>query len=632
MKKYNDVDVAVWVATAIMTYNSYIECSKNNCIDIEKLYFTQSEIRKKSNDICTKNVQNSRIQQRCNGDYDKSSYNYLKSKGNLRRVTYIGEFQGEKEYPQNLNMEDILVTIEGEKSIEEILGFLKNEYKEIIINSKENHLKDILDFLNEFSNTEYRNPDNEEDTEKKLVLENIQNKGSNIWQLFKEMCTQLEDDEYKKVISSSWLKGSNTEVRDYLWIELKKKNKKDFNSSISIFAEKKDYVTRFRVALEIKGKNSNEEDYIRHNRFLNYLDIEKDDFEYFVSRNKDLDLEELNKEEISKYIQDVKDRRVNKIQVGKTVDYDFVKDNNGEDVIKIMKDTINRLKKYYEIAVDEGEIAIDQIDLDKEKGIDMIQEKDVCKNTILYGPPGTGKTFNVAYKALEIVDYEKYKYIINDISKRDEVVREFNKLKEEGQIGFCTFHQSYSYEDFVEGLRSDGNGGFEPKDGIFKKICERASVKAQEGLPKYEFDENNIDVHKMSLGDTSIKEDNIIFDYCIENNCISLGYGRDIDYSNCKNLEDIRKVLKEDLPQAKDNDFNITAIYRFKDVIKVGDIIIISSGNLKVRAIAKVTGEYYYDSNTDIPYNHFRKVEWLYNNDELIDVNIILKETSSSFK
>ena len=69
MKKYNDVDVAVWVATAIMTYNSYIECSKNNCIDIEKLYFTQSEIRKQSNDICTKNVQNPRSQQWYNGDH-----------------------------------------------------------------------------------------------------------------------------------------------------------------------------------------------------------------------------------------------------------------------------------------------------------------------------------------------------------------------------------------------------------------------------------------------------------------------------------------------------------------------------------------------------------------------------------
>ncbi|WP_300869616.1 O-methyltransferase, partial [uncultured Clostridium sp.] len=57
-------------------------------------------------------------------------------------------------------------------------------------------------------------------------------------------------------------------------------------------------------------------------------------------------------------------------------------------------------------------------------------------------------------------------------------------LKEDGIIGFCTFHQSYSYEDFVEGLRSDGKGGFEPKDGIFRQICENASIKAQTELPK----------------------------------------------------------------------------------------------------------------------------------------------------
>ncbi len=612
MNKYDDVDVAVWVSAAIMTYNSYIECYKKNYIDIEKFYFTQSEIRKQSNRICTKDVQSPRIGQWYNGDHDDNTYNYLRSKGKLRRITYIGEFKGEKEYPKKLALEERLMTIDGEKSVEEILDFLSNEYKEIVIKRKENQFKDILDFLNEFSNNEYGDPKNQDDPFKKSDLQNINNKGSNAWKLFREMCTQLEDEEYKQVISSSWLKGTNTEVRNYLWIELKKENKRHLSSSISIFAEKENNEVRFRIALEIKDKNSKEEDYIRHNRFLNYLDIDSEEFEYFGSRNKNINLEDLNKEEIREYIQDVKDRIANKIQVGKTVGYDFVKDNNSDDVINLIKDTINRLKRYYEISVDEGE------------GIRMKNSNNISKNTILYGPPGTGKTFNVANKALEIIDYEKYKDIITDPSKRNEVVKEFNKIKEDGLIEFCTFHQSYSYEDFVEGLRSDGSGGFEPKDGVFRKMCKCASVKAQGELPKYEFNESNIGVHKMSLGDTSIKDDNIIFDYCIENNCISLGYGQDIDYSNCYSREDVKQELIKILPESKNNDFNITAIHRFKNIIKEGDIIIISSGNLRVRAIAKVTGDYYYDSNTEIPYSHFRKVEWLYNGD-LIDVSMILK-------
>lgn len=490
---------------------------------------------------------------------------------------------------------------------------MSNEYKDI--NTRGNILKDILDFLNEFSHVKYKNPQKEDDPIKKASLENIFNKGSNTWKLFTQMCSQLEDDEYKKYISSSWLKGNNTEVRNYLWIELKKKDKDQFASSISIFAEKEGKEPRFRVSLEIKDKNSKEEDYIRHNRFLNYLDIDKEEFEYFATRNKDLNLENINKSQLREYIQKVKKREVNKIQIGKTINYDFVKENSDQDIINIMKDTINKLKKYYDIAVYEGEM--------------MITREDICKNTILYGPPGTGKTYNVAYKVLEIIDYEKYKHIINNKSKREEVVKEFNKIKEDGLIGFCTFHQSYSYEDFVEGLRSDGNGGFEPKDGIFKQICKRASVKPQEELAKYDFDENNITVHKMSLGDTTIKDEDVVFDYCIENNCISLGYGMDVDYSNCKNKEDIKSQLKKKYSEIKDNDFNITSVHRFKDLINQGDIVIISSGNLNIRAIAKVTGDYYYDSNTEIPYNHFRKVEWLYYGD-LINVSEILKDKKLS--
>lgn len=248
----------------------------------------------------------------------------------------------------------------------------------------------------------------------------------------------------------------------------------------------------------------------------------------------------------------------------------------------------------------------------------------ISKNTILYGPPGTGKTYNVCNKALEIIDHEKYKDIINNPSKRDEVVKEFNKLKEDGLIGFCTFHQSYSYEDFVEGLRSDRSGGFEPKDGIFKQICESASVKAQTELPKYEFDQNQISVHKMSLGDTSSKEDNI-YEYCIKNNCISLGWGENIDYSNCNDRESIKQIFKENFPESSDNSFDINAINRFKHIIQEGDLVIISQGNHKARAIGKITGDYYYDSNTEIRYNHFRKVEWLYNG-EAIDVKRILKD------
>lgn len=105
-------------------------------------------------------------------------------------------------------------------------------------------------------------------------------------------------------------------------------------------------------------------------------------------------------------------------------------------------------------------------------------------NTILYGPPGTGKTYNTIDSALEIVNENFY---LTNKNNRKELTQKFNELlikdfdKQEGQIAFCTFHQSMSYEDFVEGIKPDISQGEKEvsyfiEDGIFKKICRLAST------------------------------------------------------------------------------------------------------------------------------------------------------------
>lgn len=96
---------------------------------------------------------------------------------------------------------------------------------------------------------------------------------------------------------------------------------------------------------------------------------------------------------------------------------------------------------------------------------------DFPLNQILYGPPGTGKTYNTVFKAAQIITPEK---VIEDYS---EALKIFNNNLG-GRIEFITFHQSYSYEDFVQGLRPDveneGSLSFERKDGVFKRISDRA--------------------------------------------------------------------------------------------------------------------------------------------------------------
>lgn len=94
-------------------------------------------------------------------------------------------------------------------------------------------------------------------------------------------------------------------------------------------------------------------------------------------------------------------------------------------------------------------------------------------NQILYGPPGTGKTFNVVRRAVRIIEPD----FNGDFKTR------FEELRAAGQIGFVTFHQSFSYEEFIEGLRpvlddEDGQARYEIRDGVLKQI-QRAAFEAR---------------------------------------------------------------------------------------------------------------------------------------------------------
>ncbi len=91
-------------------------------------------------------------------------------------------------------------------------------------------------------------------------------------------------------------------------------------------------------------------------------------------------------------------------------------------------------------------------------------------NQILYGPPGTGKTYNTVLEAAKIVTG-------NEFISYDKALQVFNDNLG-NQIEFITFHQNYSYKDFIQGLRPDTENGkdlsFEKKDGVFKRIADRA--------------------------------------------------------------------------------------------------------------------------------------------------------------
>ncbi|WP_107708355.1 McrB family protein [Campylobacter concisus] len=98
-------------------------------------------------------------------------------------------------------------------------------------------------------------------------------------------------------------------------------------------------------------------------------------------------------------------------------------------------------------------------------------------NQILYGPPGTGKTYSTVTKAIEIIEERKV-----DISEnRNDLKNKFDEYIRSRQIKFITFHQSYGYEEFVEGIKpvfdsenEDGDITYEISKGIFYQCCENA--------------------------------------------------------------------------------------------------------------------------------------------------------------
>lgn len=253
---------------------------------------------------------------------------------------------------------------------------------------------------------------------------------------------------------------------------------------------------------------------------------------------------------------------------------------------------------------------------------DAEYEARTAKNIILYGPPGTGKTYLTYEMAVKIIEPDFA------FENREQLIRKYKELQERGNIVFVTFHQSYSYEEFIEGLRYDETLKVPVvQSGVFQTIVESARADYSSPIKKVSLDFDNITFYKMSLGRT-LEGDEDIYEHCMKENVIALGWGGQIDYSASDDRDSIVMLYKEKYGTESDYDFNITAIDCFRNYMKKGDIVFISKGNRFLRAIGRITGDYFYNEKSSIRYRHFRKVEWLLINQE-IPVEKIMKKNFS---
>lgn len=256
-------------------------------------------------------------------------------------------------------------------------------------------------------------------------------------------------------------------------------------------------------------------------------------------------------------------------------------------------------------------------------------------NLILYGPPGTGKTYRTAFEAVRICLGAEIAAALQSDERRDALMAEYRRLVADGRIEFVTFHQSMSYEEFVEGLRPDNAGtasegldeiqpgaGFQlkPHDGVFKRFSERARLDQRDGGTPARLD-RSARVFKVALGRRLVEDDRIRFG--LDRGLIHVGWGGDINWSG-ERFDDYDEILSEwrskKDPDANGHDGNIVITFSFRADMQVGDYVVLSDGRDRIRAFGKVSGEYFYDPGAAF-HPHRRRVEWLWRNDQGVERN-----------
>ena len=211
-------------------------------------------------------------------------------------------------------------------------------------------------------------------------------------------------------------------------------------------------------------------------------------------------------------------------------------------------------------------------------------------NIILFGPPGTGKT----YGAMRII--EAFESLNGNTMS-------YKEVQDENRVRFITFHQAFSYEEFVEGLRPEtdekGNIRYEIKPGILKRLAEECKI--QERKKSIENDiladtTGESKVWKVSLGRRNTDEH--IYKALKAREEIAIGYGVE---------ESVADWTDEQIDMA-----DRTGILKtFRSKVQIGDIVFIFNSIKTIRLIGVVVSDYYYTNEDGLGYGHRRKVKWI---------------------
>ena len=425
-----------------------------------------------------------------------------------------------------------------------------------------------------------------------------------------------EDFNLFKGSSSGWInQGQN--VPNYIWVEFKDEDKVKYKDVFITKNTKKGPKQElkeipFSVALSVNRNDSND---LYYSLRVEYRESGTDDKEKNTfNKNILFDLEDDNHIYYEIYSKN-----------------NYRKVNNRADALTIYnneKDSIEKIRSVYLLSAPYSSSRTDELISEAKEGLELLlkpyrsifdgaissantslsniqkigvvnkmNKKINSLNTILYGPPGTGKTYNSKYYAVAICDpdcdcdYDKAKA---KYPNYDDLIKRYDELVEEKRIAFTTFHQSYGYEEFIEGIKpivkdDDSNDVYyDTKDGLFKEFCQRADkqiVDSQNPL----FD-NDALVYKVSILEDNRNQKNI------KNDCFSNGR--------------IRMDFSSEPGKAK----------RLLDKLQKGDIVLSFKTREIIDGIGVVKDDSSYELSKATEFKTTRDVEWLLPN---VDINIL---------
>lgn len=383
--------------------------------------------------------------------------------------------------------------------------------------------KEVLDYIRDLGNQRALPEDRDRQEEVRECMNKISDEICRIYGNYGFTCDR--DKGYAQPFNEK-----NQSIARYLTADMKAVSP-DSEISIGIYGERSpEKKARYCISIGVrdsilhnKGKIETRKKYysflnvkLRNDLCYQYKNLyvglgEKDPETIFVHNDEDEKLKNTEQKDIRKYVNEERMESVPTGSDGKDIELCYLVESETEDG-KIRTEEqlrteviygVGRLLPYYRYVQDYP-------DNDHSNNGKNIQVSKTPKNMILYGPPGTGKTYTTAAYAVSFCDRF---YTLDTLKEIDhtKIMERYHELEQEGRIGFTTFHQSYGYEDFMEGIRpvldkenrektdasssgtvsgsqnqpeeqkpeKSGNLEYTIEPGVFKAFCEKAEKESE---------------------------------------------------------------------------------------------------------------------------------------------------------